>query len=79
MTKLDTELNKSFFQNALAVSQIQELLNIPSGQGSDSVPDILSILSSAAGIAAGFAGPAGGVVGAASGVFSIMGTYGPSE
>lgn len=78
MAALEKDMNDNFLQSALKVSQIQEILNLPNGYD-DSTPDVLSILSYAAGIGAGFAGPASGAVGAVSGVIGILGTVNPSK
>lgn len=79
MTKLDVELSRKLFEGAMQVGEIQQILNIPSGEASATKPDVFGILGSAAGLVGGFSGPLGPYLGAASGIFGIMSTYGPQQ
>lgn len=86
MKALKSDMNDNFLRNAVSVSRIMEILNLPDGEQDDS-PNIIAILSGAAGIAssvagistAGFATPLAGSVGALSGVFSILGNVDASR
>lgn len=86
MKALKSDKNDNFLRNAVSVSSIMEILNLPDGEEDDS-PNIIAILSSAAGIAssvagvstAGFATPLAGSVGALSGVFGILGNVDASR
>lgn len=80
MKALKTETNNAFVLNSLSVSEIFQILNLPSGEQDES-PNIFAIMSGAAGIGSGLATnpAAAGPLGALSGVFGMLGELVPKE
>jgi hypothetical protein len=86
MRNVKEEMNNQFGEKIETGDQIQALLNIPDGSKGDS-PNVLSLLSSAGGIAGtvvglgsgGAAAPVSAGISAISGVFSILSTFDSSR